>query len=325
MENINEETELRNNLLTGDWVIIAPMRGTRLRQDKSTTCPFCSLRDQEKPILIYNNGKVVNDTKKWTAMVLPNKYPVFVPLVNECSQKDENCYKIKSSGYHELVITKDHNKDCSKLSISSIKEVLDCYQQRIFFLKKSKSVNYIFIFQNYGPKAGASQVHPHSQILTIPFIDKELKTTLSTSEKYFKKNGRCLHCDIIKKELSQNVRVIFENDSFVAYIPFAPKFIYQVIIAPKAHKEFFENISEKEKYDLAEVMKLITTKFNRKLDNPSYNFYVNNSPCDNKNYDYFHWYMTFIPRLTNLGGFEVGVNMETITKYPEDQAQFLKK
>ncbi|MFA5080427.1 MAG: galactose-1-phosphate uridylyltransferase [Candidatus Paceibacterota bacterium] len=321
-ENIKQETELRNNLLSGDWVIIAPTR-SRLPEN-NTNCPFCNLKNQETPILIYNNGKIVTDARKWTTIVLPNKYPIFVPLVNECSSRDEDCYKIKSSGHHELIVTADHDKNINELPIKKIKEIFDCYQSRIIALKKDKFVKYVFIFQNCGKKAGASQAHPHSQIITIPFIDKELKLIISNAKKHFEENGKCLHCEIIEKEIQINKRIIAENKTFIAYIPFAPRFIYQIIITPKRHSNLFEDISDEEKLDLAEIFKKILQKYDKKLDKPDYNFYLHNSPSDNKNYDYFHWYFSLTPRLTYLAGFEIGANMEIITKYPEDQAKILK-
>jgi UDPglucose--hexose-1-phosphate uridylyltransferase len=322
-ENPNQETEIRNNLLSGDWVIIAPARAENLK-NSYVGCPFCNIDSQEKPTLIYNNGKIVTTTNKWTTIVIPNKYPVFVPLINECSSKDESCYKIKSAGYHELIITSDHNKKMFQLSIKKIKEIFDCYQSRIITLKKDKFVQYVFVFQNCGEKAGASQKHPHSQIITIPFIDKELKSIIVKSKNYFSKNKKCLHCEIIAKELKTKERVIAENKSFVAYIPFAPRFIYQIIITPKKHSNLFEDISEAEKTDLAEIFKIVLQKYNKKLKDPDYNFYLHNSPCDEKEYPYFHWYFSLAPRLTYLAGFEIGANMEIITRYPEDQAKILK-
>ncbi|MCK9393484.1 MAG: galactose-1-phosphate uridylyltransferase [Candidatus Paceibacterota bacterium] len=323
-EKDKEETELRKNLLSGDWVIIAPTR-SKIPKKNNLGCPFCNLKNQETPILIYNNGKIVSDTKKWTTIVVPNKYPVFVPLMNEYSNKNKNYYRIKSPGSHELIITSDHNKKLYELGVKKIKEILDCYQSRIISLKKNKFVKYVFIFQNCGEKAGASQIHPHSQLITIPFIDKELTQIISNSKNYFKKNNKCLHCEIIEKELHERKRIIAENKSFIAYIPFAPKFVYQVIITPKKHNNLFEDISEEEKLDLAEIFKKILQKYNKKLNSPDYNFYLHNSPADNKNYNFFHWYFSLIPRLTYLAGFEIGANMEIITKYPEDQAQFLRK
>lgn len=322
MINKKQETELRNNLLSGDWVIIAPNRSSVPR--KSTDCPFCSLKDQEEPVLIYNNGHIVNNAAKWTTIVIPNKYPVFNPLANEQSSRAESCFKIRTPGHHELVITSDHDKNISDLPTKRIKEIFDCYQSRIETLKKSKFVKYISIFQNCGEKAGASQKHPHSQIITIPFIDKELKLIIANSKQHFKKNNKCLHCEIIEQEIKNKQRLVLENNSFIAYVPYAPKFTFQLIIAPKKHKSFFEDITEEEKIDLADILKKAINKYNKKLNDSAYNFFIYNSPNDNKDYNFFHWYLSLTPRIGYLGGFEVGANMEIITKYPEDQAKILK-
>ncbi|MFA6252180.1 MAG: galactose-1-phosphate uridylyltransferase [Candidatus Paceibacterota bacterium] len=322
MKNKKSETELRNNLLSGDWVIIAPARSNVPKG--SEDCPFCTLKDQEKPVLIYNNGKIVNDTKKWTTVVIPNKYPVFTPLANEHSSETESRFKIKTPGHHELVITSDHNKNISELPVKKIKEMFDCYKSRIITLKKDRFVKYISIFQNCGEKAGASQKHPHSQIITIPFVDKELEMIVKNSKKYFNKNKKCIHCEIIKQEIKNKKRLILENDSFVAYVPYAPKFTFQIIIAPKKHRGLFEEIAEKEKLDLAEILKKSLIRYKKKLNDSAYNFFLYNAPSDNKDYSFFHWYVSLAPRIGYLGGFEVGANMEIITRYPEDQAKILR-
>ncbi|MDD4409833.1 MAG: galactose-1-phosphate uridylyltransferase [Candidatus Pacebacteria bacterium] len=323
MENIRE-TEIRKNLLTGDWSIVAPSRALRMRLVKPE-CPFCNLNDQEKPVLIYNNGKIVTSPDKWTTLVIPNKFPVFDLGIHPSKSISGDYEYIKSKGYHDLVITDDHDKDIPELPIKHTKELLSAYQDRILTYKKEDFVNYIFVFKNHGTNAGASQKHPHSQIITLPFIDRELEAIINESKNYHRKNNKCLHCKIIEDEISEGKRILFENESFIAYIPFAPKFIFQVIVAPKEHESHFEDISEKEKEDLAEAFKYITKRYKKKLNDPSYNYYLHNSPCDKKNYDYFHWYFAFMPRLGYLAGFEISANMEIISQYPEDQVKFLKK
>ncbi|MCK9578180.1 galactose-1-phosphate uridylyltransferase [bacterium] len=322
MINKKKDTELRNNLLSGDWVIIAPARSNVPRGNNE--CPFCSLKDQEEPVLIYNNGKVVNDKTKWTTIVIPNKYPVFTPFANECSSEKESCFKMRTPGHHELVITSNHDKNISELPIKRIKEIFDCYQSRIQILKKNKLVKYISIFQNCGEKAGASQKHPHSQIITIPFIDKELQMIISNSKDYFERNNKCLHCEIIEREIRDKQRLVLENNTFIAYVPYAPKFTFQIIIAPKKHRSLFEDIAEEEKIDLADILKKAINKYKKKLNDYAYNFFIYNSPNDNKDHSFFHWYLILIPRIGYMGGFEVGANMEIITRYPEDQAKILK-
>lgn len=321
-----KESELRYDLLNDDWVIISPARANRLRKKVvSSICPFCEIESQEPAVLVYSKGVKINDFKNWTTAVIPNKYPILINSQKYKEKKESNIYsKIKSSGFHELVITKDHEKSLALLSIDKIKEVLTCYQQRIIEYKKHDFVKNVVVFHNHGKEAGASQPHPHSQILTVPLIDKEFKITLGRHKKHFEENNECLRCRVNKEEKKLKKRIVFENKDFIVYIPFAPKFTYQTIISPKKHASRFEEITEKEKESLAEAFKEILSKLYKKLKNPAYNFYLHTAPLD-KEYPYFHWYFSIFPRRYPLAGFEMGAQMEVLTMTPEEQADFLRK
>jgi UDPglucose--hexose-1-phosphate uridylyltransferase len=322
-----KETELRYDLLNDDWVIVAPIRADRLKKKSILTCPFCDIETQEEPVLAYSNGIKIDtkDLKDWTTIVIPNKYPIFIPSQKRKEEKESNIYsKIKSGGFHELVITRDHEKSLALLSIDRIKEVFTCYQQRIIEFKNYSFAKNVVIFHNHGKEAGSSQPHPHSQILTIPLIDKEFRITLDNHSKYFKNNNGCLRCKVNQEEKNFKKRIVFENKDFIAYIPFAPKFTFQTIITPKKHSSNFEEITEKEKESLAEIFKAILLKLYKGLKNPPYNFYLHTAPLDKK-YPYFHWYISVFPRRYSLAGFELGAQMEVLSISPEEQALFLRK
>ncbi|GMX58384.1 MAG: galactose-1-phosphate uridylyltransferase [Candidatus Microsyncoccus archaeolyticus] len=320
---MNKKTELRYNLLTHDWVIVAPKR--RLKSSKTESCPFCDIKDR-KPVLIYNNGKKVKDLKEWTTAVIPNKYPVFDSKEKIKEKKENEFYlKITSGGFHEIVITREHNKPMAKLSKERIKEVLTCYKERYLELKKYDFNKYILVFHNHGKEAGASQKHPHSQILTSPLIDKEFNILLDKSKEYFLNNKYCLQCKINEIEIKNKKRIVFENNDFIVFCPFAPKFLFQLIVSPKKHSAFFEEITDNQLKSLAEVFKEILLRYNSVLTNPPYNFYLHTSPCkDNSCNKYFHWYFNFFPRISKLAGFEMGANMEILTITPEEQASLLR-
>ena len=320
------ESELRYDLLNDDWVVISPVRAYRLKKE-NLGCPFCNIKSQEKAVSAYSNGVRIdnNDLKDWTTVVIPNKYPIFVPTQKHKEEKENNIYsKVKYGGFHELVITRDHEKSLALLSVDRIKEVLNCYQQRIIEFKNFDFVKNVVVFHNSGKEAGASQLHPHSQILTTPLIDKEFKITLNNHSKYFKENKECLRCKVNKEEKKIKKRIVFENSDFIAYIPFAPKFMYQTIITLKKHASRFEEITEKEKESLAEIFKTVLLKLYKGLNNPAYNFYLHTAPLD-KEYPYFHWYISIFPRRYSLAGFEIGAQMEVLSASPEDQALFLRK
>lgn len=325
-----KDTEFRYDALNGDWVIISPKRAERFKAKGDPThvgeCPFCNIKSQEKPILVYSHGikKDVKDLKDWTTVVIPNKYPMFDLSTKEKEKKNGPYRKVKAEGFHEIIIFKDHNKDYPQLSLNEIEEIIDCWEERIYEFKKCDFVKAALVFHNKGIKAGATQIHPHSQILGIPLIDKEFRTSLENSEKFYEANAECLQCLINRMEKKDKKRIVFQNDDFVCYVPFAPKFAFEVVITPKKHSPRFENIMQKEKKSLAEALKKITSKFHTGLNNPDYNFYLRTSPFD-KDYPHFHWYIVLIPRINIWGGFELGAGMEVSTILPEEAAEFLRK
>lgn len=334
-------SELRYDIVSKDWVIIATGRAKRPenfkkeRRNKTSVsckkCPFCNLNKFcEKPVLIYFKGNKIclngSEVKDWTTVVIPNKYPVFLPGLKYKKIVEGDLYRtIITSGYHELVITSDHEKPLALLPIEHVKEVIDVYQKRYSDLKKEDYVNHIAIFHNHGPEAGASQPHPHSQILTTPLIDVDLRRSITNSRSYYRKNNKCLYCKMNEWEIKEKKRLVFENKDFVAVCPFASKVAFQVIITPKKHLPYFEKITEEEKINLAEAFKTVLYKLYKGLGDPSFNFYLHTSPCDGKTYPFYHWHWSVLPKTSIMAGFEIGTKIEISTIEPEEAAKFLRK
>lgn len=318
-------SELRFDLVSRDWVVIATGRSKRpeiFKKEKrqgaeisEKNCPFCHLETQEKPIIVKPN-----------TILIPNKYPAFLPHPHLGEMTEGNLYqRMNAVGYHELVVTRDHEKSLALLPIGKVKEVFDVYQERFLQLAKHDFVKYVSIFHNHGKEAGASQPHPHSQIITTPLLDVDLKQALANSRSYLKEKGRCLSCEMQRWERKVKTRIVLENKDFLVLCPFAPKAAFEMIISPKRHLSYFEKISENEKEQLAEAFKTALKKLYKGLKDPAYNFYLHTAPCDSKNYDHYHWHWTILPKTATWAGFEIGTRMEISTIEPEKAAEYLRK
>jgi len=332
-------SELRFDLISKDWVVIATGRAKRPKEFKkerekekpipSEKCPFCRINTQETPTLIFSKGKKIlgkKVPKEWTAVVIPNKFPALIPFPKLEEKKEGEFYKkINAVGFHEVVVTKDHYKSLGQFEPEEVKEVFDVFQQRYLDLKDKDFVNFVFIFHNHGKEAGASIFHPHSQIITTPLIDVDLKRALLNSEDYYKKRGRCIYCQMNKWEAKVKRRVVFENKKFLVICPFASKSAFQMIVSPKEHSPYFENITEKEKEQLAEAFSTALRKLYKGLNNPAYNFYLHTAPCDGRDYPYYHWHWTILPKTATWAGFELGARMEISTIEPEKAAEYLRQ
>ena len=304
----------------GDWVVIATGRARRpeaFKKEKrikekisKKNCPFCKIIAKQKKLVL----------------VVPNKYPAFLPFPKLNERTEGKLHKkMNAVGFHEVVITRDHKKQMARFSIEEIKEVIDVYQERYLELMLKKFVNYISIFHNQGQEAGASITHPHSQIITTTLIDIDLQNALFRSRNYYKKNKKCIYCQMNEWEKKVKKRIVFDNKGFMVVCPFASKTAFQVIISPKKHLAYFERVKEEEKWQLAEAFQRSLNKIYKALNNPPYNFYLHTAPCDRGDHNYYHWHWTILPKTATWAGFEIGTRMEISTIEPEKAAEYLRK
>jgi len=338
-KKIEFPSELRYDLISKEWVIIATGRAKRPemfkkeKRDKTAIskkqCPFCQINAQEKAVLVFCNGKekpasIVS--KDWTVIVVPNKFPAFLPADRLEERMENKLYKAMNAvGFHEVIITRDHKKQLAQFSVAQIKEVIDVFQRRYLQLMNKKFVKYISIFHNHGVEAGASIAHPHSQIITTPLIDPDLRRALWHSKRYFKKYRKCIYCEANKWERKRKIRVVFENKEFLVICPFASRVAFEMVISPKKHSSYFERVNEAQKWQLAEAFKAALAKLYKALGDPPYNFYLHTAPCDGKDYDFYHWHFTILPKTSVWAGFELGTKMEISTIEPEKAAEYLRK
>lgn len=328
----NSVSELRQDLVTGDWVVIATGRAKRpdefgkyerIQNDTGVeNCLFENpeLSGQEKDVLIYHK-----EDGEWTLRVFPNKYPAFARGSLPKKLDDGPYFAMNGSGYHEVIVTRDHYRHLQDMETAEIAEVFDAFQDRYLDLMNRRSVNYIALFHNYGKEAGASIAHPHSQLLAIPVISPYIKLELDGAELYRKKNRHCVFCTIAEYESEHKKRVVFENEDFIAFCPFSSRAAFEVWVMPKSHSPYFERITNQEKMKLAEVFGKSLNAVCKALNDPPYNFYIHTAPCDGKDYPHFHWHIEILPHTSTWAGFELETGIEISTIQPEVAAEYLRE
>ncbi|KKR74653.1 MAG: Galactose-1-phosphate uridylyltransferase [Candidatus Giovannonibacteria bacterium GW2011_GWA2_44_13b] len=327
--------EFRKDLVSGDWVLISstfqkkPVFFTRAdtRPLPKSKCPF---EDPQKAghneILMWLPRYGKNDFKNWWLQVLKNRFPV-IDTNKVCSPiyKKDNFEFTPGNGFQELVIMRDHQKPFGIMNKEEIELVLEAYTIRYHALCLEPCVEYILILHNSGLRAGASVPHPHSQIFAIPIIPPDVSRSLVGSANYYRKNKRCVHCDMLKWETNKKDRIIYQNDSFMALAPYASKAAYEVRIFPKKHEARFEMIDRKQKSDLAEAMRKVFGRIYRNLKNPDYNFFIHTAPPKESGKSHYHWHIEILPRVAVWGGLELGAGIEVVKISPEETAKLLRK
>ena len=330
-----KKSELRQDLVSGDWIVIAPGRSRRphrpIKKNKRKISPLagCPFEDpaksgQEKPYLIYPNKH------GWAVQVLPNKYPVLSHPVRKHFKTrlfKHGVYSIFSAiGHHDLVISSDHYKNFPRLKKESAQLIFQALRDRYLMLNQDKFTAYVSILHNWGPEAGASIYHPHYQILAIPVVPSDVQHSLTGSSRYFEKHKKCVHCAMIDWELKEKKRIIFENNGAVAFTPYVSRTPFEVRIFPKKHLPYFENTYDHDMEYVVEALQKSLRIIEKRLGDSDYNFFIHTAPVQNKeNYRHYHWHIEITPIISIRGGFELGTGIEINDVDPDAAAKILKK
>jgi len=327
--------ELRKDPIIGRWVIISTERGKRPtsfgRSEKKISpqaCPFCPGNESATPreIIAYRKDGSEPNKPGWSLRVVSNKYPA-LRIEGELTREPEGIYdRMNGIGAHEVIIeTPRHDCDLVDLSNQEVKDVLWAYRDRYLDLQRDHRFKYILMFKNQGEAAGASVEHSHSQLIATPIIPKRVAEELLGAKKYYDYKERCIFCDIIRQEITDQDRVIAETDSYFAFAPYASRFPFETWLMPKAHISNYVDTEIEMHDELAVILKDILARLREGLADPAYNYILHTAPVGDEYRDFFHWHMEIIPKLTKVAGFEWGTGFYINPTRPEDAAKFLRE
>ena len=334
-------SEIRFDKIRNQYVIIAPERMHRPNLPKAETlnntqekCPFCAGHEEMTPPEIFALRDNAPNTKEWKTRVVPNLYKA-VQIEEENASHQEGFFEyFKGFGAHEILIDSPcHDCTPDMLTEEAIENWLRTMVIRLNDLACDKRLISLHIFKNSGQNAGATQAHPHTQIIALPMMPMAALDFLQRNQAYYAKHGRGIVEDVVYNERTAQTRVIGETGAFLAYCPYASAFAFEVIIAPLRKCASLNRCSQEELSDLAEMIKSVFVMLRRQLGTFDYNigFYLAplNRHFENEAYmedldKNFTFYLRIMPRIYTIAGFEIAAEMAINSVEPENCAKLLR-
>jgi UDPglucose--hexose-1-phosphate uridylyltransferase len=326
--------ELRQNFFSKEWVIIATERAKRpedLVAKRAVepvpafveSCAFCPGNEDKATHEIMRLPG--NPSEAWSVRVVPNKFAALSSELQPTRSLQHLRRRIEGFGFHEVIVDgPDHSRSMALLTDANVADVLRVYQERYNSLSMDARVNHITIFKNHGADAGASQQHPHSQLIATPVIPSQVRQRLFEALRHYDDVGECMFCHMVEREIEDQTRIVLKSEHFVVMEVFASATPFATYIFPLRHMASFGDIGTREVTDLARVLRTFLAKLYVGLGNPALNYTIRSAPADYSAARHFHWYMSVIPRLTRTAGFELGSGMFINTVLPETAAEFLR-
>jgi UDPglucose--hexose-1-phosphate uridylyltransferase len=339
-------SELRKDLISGRWVIIAterskrpddfrPAAGSAARPAEARGfCPFCQGNEGKTPpeVFALRDGSAA-DGPGWRIRVVPNKFPALTPGTSPPKHAKGIFEWMEGIGVHEVIIENpDHDRELGDLPADHLRDVLWVFQQRIRAVEGDLHYQYVQLFKNKGKEAGASLSHPHSQLVATPIVPKRIKEEVYGAERLLRSLKECVFCRMLREEQAMGERLVYQNRDFAVITPFASRFPFEMAVYPLRHSPYFTALRNEELEPLAEAMKATLNKLKGTLADPAYNLVLHQAPSpalSSKNWPdidhIYHWHFEIFPILTKVAGFEWGTGYYINPVPPETAAGFLKE
>jgi UDPglucose--hexose-1-phosphate uridylyltransferase len=254
---------------------------------------------------------------------------------------------IDGYGRHEVIIDHhEHGIAVHDMAESHLAALFGVYQTRMRQLFESdERLKYVLVFKNFGPAAGASIPHTHSQVIAMPVVPENVDAEVKNSAAHYAKHHHCIFCALIdealtfeatiydrnsgavRRKINVGQYVVERGEKFIAIKPFASRYEWEVHILPLAHQADFLDVRAEDLADLARVMKRTMARLDAVIGGAQYNFFLHSVPHDAQRQAYapsYHWHLEICPRTSIPTGFELGSGLFVNTVNPEQAAERLR-
>ena len=323
-------SEMRQDILTGEWVLYASVRDkrphdfmkTQYQKRTDIICPFCPGNETNTTETL---DEMLDADGKWTVRAFSNRYPA---VSQENSPfHSEVLYQAKAGyGIHEVLVdTNRHEESMSSFTKMHFYDVFSLLKRRYEKMAQNENILYIQIFKNYGPSAGASLSHSHWQILGLPVLPKEQADQEKNANDFYQRTGSCVYCQIMEHEQKERRRIVCENSSFIVFAPYASKMGYELQIMPKFHVPHYHLLDKFHLEDLSDLFYRIMPALESLNPQIHYNICFQDSRLHSKASACSHFYIRLFPRMGTLAGFEFATKSFINPILPEKAAIYYKE
>lgn len=323
--------EMRWHPLRREWVGFAAHRDTRPWQGKRTeepppvpaydpTCYLC-------PGNTRNRG---HGNPDYTGtFVFDNDFPPFGEEAPEATTGHGLYCAVPAHGRCRVICFHPrHDLTLAEMSVPDIRAVIGTWQEEYRMLGGEQRINHVLIFENKGAVVGVSNPHPHGQAYATEFIPQTTAAELLSTREYYAEHRRTLMEAIIEQELADEVRVIAQDDTVVAFVPYFARFAHETYVAPLRPVGSVSDLTDEEADDLAAVLKTMLVKFDNLYEiSFPYIMAFHQAPTDGQPHPGYHFHIEFHPPLRYpgvlkyLAGAETGGGVYLNDTCPEEKAK----
>jgi UDPglucose--hexose-1-phosphate uridylyltransferase len=317
---LTEDPHRRLNPLTNEWVLVSPHRTTRPWQGE-----VAQLKTETQPkydptcYLCPGNARVggVRNPAYTSTFVFDNDFAALKPGTERGRVDIDGLGLLVAQGEpgicRVICFSPRHDLTLATMTPEEIEPVVHTWMEQFQELGALDAINYVQIFENRGAMMGASNPHPHCQIWSTATIPVEPAKELAAQRAYFQSHNRCLLCDYVAVERRQQERWLFENDGFIAVVPFWAVWPFEVLVCSRRHMASMDYFIPDDARNLSHMLHRVTATYDKIFGVPfPYSMGFHQSPSNGMEHPEWHFHAHFYPpllRSATIRKFMVGFEM----------------
>jgi UDPglucose--hexose-1-phosphate uridylyltransferase len=263
-ERTDQQSQLRFDRQTGQWVIVAALRQDRTYKPPPDQCPLCpdpSGTISEIPAPSYDVAVFEN---RFPSLSGAGRVRFDIPFPN-----GDLFQSAAGHGRCEVIcFSSDHTGSFSQLAVPHARLVVDAWRHRTADLMARPGIANVFCFENRGEEIGVTLTHPHGQIYGYPYLPPRAAEMLREASAYADRTGGNLFTDILAREVADGSRIIANTELFTAFVPFAARWPVEVHIYPNRFVHNLVDLSEAELDGFAQIYLDVLRRFDRMYPTP---------------------------------------------------------
>jgi UDPglucose--hexose-1-phosphate uridylyltransferase len=230
-----------------------------------------------------------------------------------------------------VVYTDSHEGSLATLSPERAEALMWVWRHRYAELGAREDVRYVLIFENRGVEVGVTLHHPHGQVYAYPFLPPVPAGELRADERL----GGCAMCALMRDELADGQRLVYESEEVVAYVPYAARWAYEAHVVVRNHRASLLACEAGELRSLATALQALVRAYDSLFGLPfPYVMVVHQAPTSNAADGLAlggHVHVEFYPplraagKLKYLAGSEQGAGTFIADTVPEESAAALRE
>lgn len=326
---------MRLDPLTGAWTLFSAARALRPafgsvkpeEEEAPTPSPFARGQERLAPHTLHE----LAGADGWQVRAIPNRAAA-VRVEGDATRHPDGFYdRMDAVGAHEVIVETPGAEALQELPLADVEKVISMWKLRMLDLMRDSRLRSFSVIKNVGEPAGSQVPHAVSQVVALAIVPPLLKRKLELARAFYRLKKRSIFEDILSEEVRSGTRLVYENNGFAVFCPYAARGPFELAVFPKRQCPDFHGLSDQELAQLADALRTVLRKLCAALDHPPYNLMLHTAPARTKRPDYwatieqdFRWHIEILPRLQHLGGLELATGCWVNSVWPETAAEYLR-